>query len=103
MFPPASLTDSLSLFTETVADSRHQFATLAAAAPRALFCDHYPCPAPSPDGSALFTDVAWLGSDGAHKVLVLISGTHGAEGWAGSAVQADFLTEATRHNWQPPA
>ena len=75
----------------------------AAEAHRHLFRRAVPCPAPGPDGEELFTDILWLGSDGASRVLVLISGTHGAEGFAGSAVQSDFLEQAAASHWQPPA
>ena len=43
-------------------------------------------------GAGLFTDVATLGPVAAANVLVLISGTHGVEGFAGSAVQSGILT-----------
>ena len=36
------------------------------------------------------TRVAWLGNEDAGKVMVLIAGTHGVEGHAGSAVQIDL-------------
>jgi uncharacterized protein DUF2817 len=40
-----------------------------------------------PAGEALATDVAWLGPPDATRVLVTISGTHGAEGFAGAGIQ----------------
>lgn len=43
-----------------------------------------------PQLEALMTRVAWLGNEDAGKVLVLITGTHGVEGHAGSAVQIDL-------------
>lgn len=43
-------------------------------------------------GAGLFTDVAVLGPVDAENVLVLISGTHGVEGFAGSAIQSGVLT-----------
>ncbi len=44
----------------------------------------YPCPGTGPEGEALFTDTAWIGPEDAVKVLVVIGGTHGIEGFAGS-------------------
>jgi hypothetical protein len=44
-----------------------------------------------PAGDALFTDAAWIGPQDAKKVLVLVSGTHGVEGYCGSASQLLFL------------
>ncbi len=48
-------------------------------------------PERGPDGGALATDVAWFGLRGAPSVLVLISGTHGVEGFCGSGAQVDWL------------
>ncbi len=44
-------------------------------------------------GAGLFTDVACLGSVGAENVLLVISGTHGVEGFAGSGIQVGLLSE----------
>jgi predicted deacylase len=52
----------------------------------------FPVDGRSPQGGALVTDCAWLGPDTATRVLVVISGTHGIEGFAGSAVLLDLLT-----------
>ena len=43
-------------------------------------------------GAGLFTDVASIGRAGAENVLVLMSGTHGVEGFAGSGIQSGLLT-----------
>ncbi|MGR9014441.1 MAG: DUF2817 domain-containing protein, partial [Gammaproteobacteria bacterium] len=52
----------------------------------------YPCAGIGPDGEQLVTDTIWLGREDAENVLVLIGGTHGIEGFTGSAVQIDMLT-----------
>ena len=39
----------------------------------------------------LATEVIWLGSRSAQKVVVLISATHGVEGFVGAAIQTDIL------------
>jgi Protein of unknown function (DUF2817) len=44
-------------------------------------------------GEALAMDVAWLGSDAPRAAVVVTSGTHGAEGYAGSGFQCSFLAE----------
>ncbi|MFY9513558.1 MAG: M14 family metallopeptidase, partial [Rubrivivax sp.] len=49
-----------------------------------------------PQGEALSCDTAWLGPDDAARVLVVISATHGVEGFAGSGPQIALLR-------QPPA
>jgi hypothetical protein len=51
----------------------------------------FPVAGLTPQGTTLATDCGWLGAPDAGRVLVLISGTHGVEGYAGSAVQLDLL------------
>ena len=51
----------------------------------------YPCDGLGPEGEELVTDTVWIGPEDASRVLVLIGGTHGIEGFAGSAVQIDML------------
>jgi hypothetical protein len=51
----------------------------------------YLCNDTGTDGEQLVTDTVWIGPEQASKVLVLIGGTHGIEGFAGSAVQIDQL------------
>lgn len=48
-------------------------------------------PERGPDGARLFCDTAWFGPRSAERVLVLISGTHGIEGFCGSGAQVDLL------------
>lgn len=91
------------LFQGDYAACRDRFVTSAGRVPKVLSHRSEACSGQDPHGNSLFTDVVWLGSDGADKVLVLISGTHGAEGFAGSAIQTDFLNEAARTGWHPPA
>jgi hypothetical protein len=45
----------------------------------------------APDGTPLTTDTAWIGAPAASRVLVIIGGTHGIEGFAGTAVLCDLL------------
>lgn len=56
-----------------------------------MFCFSYPCPGSGPEGEALFTDTVWIGPEDARNVVVLIGGTHGVEGFAGSAIETDVL------------
>jgi len=53
--------------------------------------DRYAHPLPGPDGGDLSTDVASFGAPNAPAVLTLCSGTHGVEGFAGSAIQTGVL------------
>jgi len=60
-----------------------------------LECGHehlvFPCAGAGPNGEGLSTDSVWLGAADAENVLVVIGGTHGIEGFAGSAAQIDLL------------
>lgn len=51
----------------------------------------YPSPARGPRGEELSTDVAWCGDRRASKVGLMVSATHGVEGYVGSAAQLDWL------------
>ena len=42
-------------------------------------------------GRGLCTDIAWLGSKSPRRALLTVSGVHGVEGFAGSAVQLAAL------------
>jgi hypothetical protein len=47
----------------------------------------------APDGAELYTDAAWIGPRQPESVIVLVSGTHGIEGFCGSACQLGFMRE----------
>jgi len=81
----------ISSFSTDYAGARELFLEAASAAS----VKSYPHPLRGPNGEALATDVAWLGPDDARCVLVLISATHGVEGFHGSAAQIDWLRHGT--------
>ena len=58
--------------------------------------DSYVHTALGPSGEELATDVALLGSPHAKNVLVLVSGTHGVEGLAGSGLQVAQVQSGLR-------
>ena len=72
-------------FSASYFDAREKFRRLARCA-RA-----YGSPARGPGGERLFTDAAWFGDRDARKLVVVLSGVHGVEGYCGSACQADWL------------
>ncbi|MDZ3833604.1 MAG: M14 family metallopeptidase [Sphingopyxis sp.] len=76
-------------FARDYPDARRKFLTAAAAA--GAPCEAVLHPEKGPDGGALAVDAAWLGRRDAPHVLVLLSGTHGVEGFCGSAAQIDWL------------
>lgn len=80
-------------FSRDYAEAREKFrasATAAGAEIRTYLLDHR-----GPDDLDLTTDTAWLGPRDARAVLVTVSGTHGVEGFFGSAVQVESLRRST--------
>jgi hypothetical protein len=76
-------------FSGDYAEARAKF--LEAAKQAGAELDRFENPERGPDGGELSTDVAWIGPRSAEKVLVMISATHGAEGFCGSGAQVDWL------------
>lgn len=64
---------------------------LAACGRLGLAIATYPHPGVGPDGLAIHTDVVRIGPANARRVLLLVSGNHGVEGYAGSGAQVAFL------------
>ncbi|MER8376725.1 M14 family metallopeptidase [Mesorhizobium sp. M1406] len=81
----AILQDVSESFSETYFEARQKFLELAKSV------KSYKSPARGPGGEELFTDVAWFGDRDARHVGVLISATHGVEGYCGSAGQVDWM------------
>ncbi|VVE03653.1 deacylase [Pandoraea horticolens] len=77
------------------ADARQRFRAAADRAGASLGTYVHP-DAKAPDGSELSIDVARLGPAHAPHQLLAISGTHGLEGGAGSAVQTAWLAHAAK-------
>jgi Protein of unknown function (DUF2817) len=82
----------LSVFSSGYAEARSKF--LEAATRAGARVRHWQHPLKGPDNEALATDTAWLGEEHAPKVLVVLSGTHGVEGFAGSGPQIAALRGA---------
>lgn len=79
----------LTVFSRDYLEARAKF--LDAATRCGARVQHWPHPLQGPSGEALTTDTAWLGPAGATKMLVVLSGTHGVEGLAGSGPQIALL------------
>jgi hypothetical protein len=86
-------------FSSTYSEARDKFLGAATDAGAALESFHNP--AKGPAGESLSTDVAWLGPRDAERVLVTISGTHGAEGFCGSGVQVGWFLTGRAHRLPP--
>ena len=67
-------------------------AFVAAATDAGAEMAHIAHPLPGPSGEALGIDLADIGPRDAPAVAFIVSGTHGAEGFAGSALQTHWLT-----------
>ena len=76
-------------FSANYAAAREKFKNAAAGATAIRESHHNP--ATGPDGLALSSETAWLGPRNAERVLVVMSGTHGAETFSGSAIQVGLL------------
>lgn len=78
------------LFPLDYADSRRRFVGMATEAGFTM-TEHVHPGQRGPGGQALVCDVAWQGPEDARDVLLVISGTHGVEGFCGSGCQAELL------------
>lgn len=76
-------------FSSDYARARERFAEAAGQAGATI--TNYRHPGAGPEGENLSTDVAWLGPQDAERVLLTISGTHGAEGFCGSGAQVGWF------------
>ena len=76
-------------FSRDYKEAREKFRAAATAAGAEI--QTYPLEHQGPGDLDLSTDTAWCGPRGARAVLVTISGTHGVEGFFGSAVQVEWL------------
>ncbi len=79
-------------FSENYTEAREKF--IAAAHDAGSAVETFAHTERGPDGGDLSTDIAWVGPANAARVLVTISGTHGVEGFFGSATQIEWLRRA---------
>lgn len=80
----------LSVFSETYTQARDKF--LAAAKDAGAELHHFEHDRQrGPEGERLFLDCARLGPRDASRAVVVVSGTHGIEGYSGSAAQTNWL------------
>lgn len=86
-----------SYFSTTYAEAREKFLA-AVHASGAQLLDSHEHPNRGPDGGKLYSDVARIGPADAAKKLLLISSTHGIEGYCGSGAQVGWLDK--RHYYR---
>jgi hypothetical protein len=80
----------LSAFSASYAEARAKFVDAARGAGATVYEYRHPT-LKGPDGEALCLDVAVAGPEDAERMLVAGSGTHGIEGYSGSAAQTAWL------------
>lgn len=84
---------STEIFSDNYVAARERLLTLVGLSTfEQILYKTYPCPGKTPDGAPLYTDTWWLGDENAGKVLVLLAGTHGVEGFVGSAIELDYFS-----------
>lgn len=79
----------IDLFSPHYAQARQKF--LQAAQARGLAVESHVLPLAGAQGETLATDVVLDGPADASKMLIVISGVHGVEGFCGSAIQTGML------------
>lgn len=94
----STVSDTARFFSPDYRTARQRFCAAARAAGAAL--DTLPLAAKGPHGDELAIDVAWFGERHPRRAFVHSSGLHGVEGFAGSAIQLQWLAEGVR---PPPA
>jgi succinylglutamate desuccinylase len=82
-------TEVMQYFSENYTEARRKFLDAAHAAGADI--EHFQNPHSGPQGEPIFTDLALIGPRDANTFLVLSSGTHGVEGFTGSAIQTGLL------------
>jgi len=80
----------LGAFSDSYAEARRKFTEAARRAGAKLASYQHPSER-GPGGEALYLDVSVLGPGNAKRVFVVGSGTHGIEGYSGSAAQRAWL------------
>ncbi len=80
-----------SYFSATYQEARAKFLDAGKAAGGRV--ESFKSPSVGPAGEPLHTDVTMLGASEEKSVLLLASGTHGVEGFAGSAIQTGLLRD----------
>ncbi|MDH5471313.1 MAG: M14 family metallopeptidase [Gammaproteobacteria bacterium] len=91
ILPMALSKNVLALFPDDYNSARESFNSLSKSCPMVKDILSFPLQSQGNDLS-LSTEIIWIGQRSAPNVLVLISATHGVEGFVGAAVQADLIT-----------
>ena len=90
---------AIGYFSPDYQEARKKF--LDAAQTAGASVESFRNPNAGPEGGSIFTDVALIGPKDAKAILVLGSGTHGVEGFAGSGIQTGLLKEGIASSLKP--
>ncbi|MBE9558860.1 MAG: M14 family metallopeptidase [Proteobacteria bacterium] len=93
------MTRALAYFSNDYRTARGRF--MVACKTARLRVESFECPHPGRDGEPVYTDVAVLGPDNTRAALMLTSGTHGVEGFCGSAIQTGLILEGLAARMPP--
>ena len=83
------MTGASTYFSSTYAEARSKFWDAGEAAGARM--NSHQNPASGPNGETLTTDLAWFGPEHPDRMLLILSATHGAEGFLGSGIEVGFL------------
>jgi len=83
------MTGASTYFSSTYAEARSKFWDAGEAAGARM--NSHQNPASGPNGETLTTDLAWFGPEHPERMLLILSATHGAEGFLGSGIEVGFL------------
>ncbi len=86
-------------FSSNYLEARNKFLEASHAVDASI--ESFKNPYASPEGDPLFTDVAFVGPMDAKSILVLVSGTHGVEGFTGSGIQTGLLRAGITSRMKP--
>ena len=98
-FAEATKPKVMDYFSIDYQEARKKFLEAAQAVGASI--ESFQNPHSCPQGKALYIDVAAIGLKSAKDILVLGSGTHGVEGFAGSGIQTGLLREGISSNLKP--
>ena len=93
------MTRALAYFSNDYRSARGKF--LVACKTARLRVESFENPHADRGGEPLYTDVAVLGPENTSAALVLTSGTHGVEGFCGSAIQTGLIMEGLAGRMPP--
>jgi hypothetical protein len=85
-------------FSKDYFEARDRFLSAAKQVGATITSVEHPT-ATGPGGRAIYMDCAMLGAPDAADALVVISGTHGPEGYCGSGVQTGLLLDGQAATW----